>query len=161
MSATGRWRFGLFSVMCSESSAQIRMKYETALRKTDPAGCRKHSHGDGPHENQACCKPVECVFLTSGQIFFPTFSFHFYFMLEKAGNTEAPHLRISPREPLKQLVANLSLYPAPLAPEHQFHRLSGRSVRDFADERSKIPFLSHPVNTPQTCRARPFLGCTT
>lgn len=93
--------------------------------------------------------------------FFPIFSFHFYFMFEKAGKTEAPHLRISPREPLKQLVANLSLDPAPQAPEHQLHRLSGRSVCDFADKRSKIPSLSHPVNTPQTCTARPILGCTT
>lgn len=71
-------------------------------------------------------------------------------MFENAGKTKEAlleHLRISTREPLKQTVANLSLYPAPQASEHRLDRLSASSVYYFADERSKSTFLYHPVNT--------------
>lgn len=103
----------------------------------------KHSHGDCPHENEACRKPVECFLLRDG-------FFYFYFMFENAGKTKEAHLehlRISTREPLKQTVANLTLYPAPQASEHRLDRLSASSVYYFPDERSKNTFLYHPVNT--------------
>lgn len=93
------------------------MKYEMELHKTDPAGCRKRarkqSRGDCPHKNEACRKPA--FFFLLQDSFFSAFFFflNFSFMFKKVGKTKAPRLRISTRDPLKQIVANLPLYPAP------------------------------------------------
>lgn len=120
----------------------MRMKYEMESHETDPAGCRTLQ--ESTLTEIVLTKTRLVANLLNAFYFRRVFFFHFYFLFEKAGKTKEAHLehlRISTREPLKQTVANLSLYPAPQASEHRLDRLSASSVYYFADERSKNTFL--------------------